>query len=770
MENHPSTFAAKKLTLAEIVVIACAFLVPLFFVPMFGFPLQFSKVFIALIIATLLVLAFSAQTLRTGALSFSWSMFSWALVVLPIAYALSALFSSNPLGSLVGYQLDFDTAGFMLLGTVLALVVSFVIKSGRPVFLTLFGLIIAGWVAFLFQFIQIFFGAPFSFLGFDDATSNVVGKWNDFALFAGLIGSVSLLALTTLDPSRIYKVVLWATVGAALIFLAIINFPLAWILIGSIALSVFVYWLTRFFIFHERQKNGIASGLVLLIALFFLVAGSGVSTRLQNILALQTLEVRPSLATTLSVGMAVYEKNLLFGSGPNTFIADWSLYRPAEIIATPFWDARFSAGFGAIPTSLVTGGIVVGMAWVLFAVLFFLTFVRALLTVPAGADRSFFLVVATALSSAYLFFAHIFYVPSQSLTLLLFLCIGLFLASLRGTELTRWIFISFAERPRLGFVSVLAMVVIVSCAFVSVFGTGRLYASTVLHDRVTQTSVPDNIAESAESILRALSLSPQDRYYQTLAVIEVLRLRQIIGSGKIDEEVQEEFYNTFTRAVDAAAKAVSINRGNAANFMTLGGVYQEIVPLEVPGAYESASAAYEEARLLDPANPEIDFHIAEMKTIVGDTAGARVAVEAALKKKTDYTPAILLLAQVSLDEGKLTDAISAVEAVVYLNPNNELMVYQLGLLYFEDKIYQKAADAFTQALDLNPEYANASFFLGESYVFLEKKDDALKIFHDLETRNPGNVTLTAIIAGLEKEINPFTAENIPLPPEPSITE
>ena len=770
MEDQQAAPVAKKPALSEIVIPALAFLIPVFFIPVLGFPFQFSKVFIALIGVAFLLLIFSARTLRTGILSLSWTAFSWTLLVLPITYALSSLFSANPFGSLFGYQLDSDTASFLLLGTVLAYAVSFVAQNGRSVFSALLGLIAAGWVVFLFQFVQIFFGAPFSFFGFDVVAANLVGKWNDFALFAGLICSLSLLALTALYPSRLHKAILWLTLGASLILLAFVNFLLAWILVGVIALSVFVYWLTRRFIFRERQESGIASCLVLVVALFFLLAGSGLSTRLQNAFDIQALEVRPSLTSTLSVGMAIYEQNPFFGSGPNTFSADWLLARPADIVNTPFWDASFAAGFGSIPTAFVTGGIVVGLAWIVFAIFFFYTFIRALLTVPSGGDRSFFLVVATALSAAYLFFAHVFYVPSQSLTLLLFLCLGLFLASLRGTNLTREISISFMERPRLGFVSALAIVLVLTAVLVSLFGAGRLYASTVIHDRVTLQPLPENLSDAAASVSSALSLMPQDKYYRTLAIIEVARLRQIIGSGKNDTETQAEFKDVFTRAVDAATKAVAANRKNADNFMVLGGVYQEVVLIGVDGAYDSASVAYEEARLLNPATPEVDFHIAEMKTVLNDTAGARASAEAALKKKADYTPAILLLAQLSLNEGKLAEAILAVEAVVFLNPNNELLFYQLGLLYLENAQFQQAAGAFERALALNFEYANASFFLGESYVFLGQSDKALVQFRALEVKNPNNEPLKTIIAGLERGVNPFTEEGAPLPPEASTVE
>ena len=231
MDDQQTAPITKRLPLSEIFVTALTFLIPVFVIPVLGFSTQFSKISITLVCLTVLLFLFAIRTLRTGTLSISWPMFSWTLVALPIAYALSALFSPNFSGSFFGYQVDADTVGFLILNVVLACVVSFSVKSGRPIFSALLGLLAAGWVVFLFQFVQIFFGAPFSLIGLTNPAANLIGKWNDFGLFAGLIGSLSLLALTALSLSRWHKVILWVTLGASLILLAFVNFLLSWVLL-----------------------------------------------------------------------------------------------------------------------------------------------------------------------------------------------------------------------------------------------------------------------------------------------------------------------------------------------------------------------------------------------------------------------------------------------------------------------------------------------------------------------------------------------------------
>jgi tetratricopeptide (TPR) repeat protein len=190
-------------------------------------------------------------------------------------------------------------------------------------------------------------------------------------------------------------------------------------------------------------------------------------------------------------------------------------------------------------------------------------------------------------------------------------------------------------------------------------------------------------------------------------------------------------------------------------------VYEAVVPLNIDGAIDKAFETLAFAGLLNPTSPEVDYHVASLKAYQEDFAGARAGAESALSKKADYTPAILLLAQLSLNEGKLDDAIGAVNAAIVFNPRDSSLLYQLGLLQLQAKRYQPAADAFQAALGLTPDYANASFFLGQADVFLGKKDEALRIFKNLQTKNPDNMTLQGVITDLENGKNPFEQGTVP---------
>lgn len=744
--------------IASLLLVALGFLLPVFLIPSVDFPFQFSKTMLALVFAIALYFLFSLSTFKKAGFSIALSLPLGAVVLLPVAYLVSSVFSPNPTLSLFGYQLDTDTFAFAALGAVLSVVVLLAVTNMRQVFSVLLGLFWAGVAAVVFQLIQFFGNAPLPFPALDAPYVNLIGSWNDLGVFLGLIVSLLLVALGSLQLSRMSGLFVQGLLVASLFVLAVVNFSIAWIAVAIVAFAMFVFALTRGFSKTNDAKTGtkgMYAGAVLIVALFFIFAGNGVAVSLQNYFKIQTLEVRPSVQGTLSVLESVYAKSPIFGSGPNTFANDWFMYRPNGIVATPFWDVGFNSGFASVPTAAVTGGLVVLLAWLLLIVAVSWTSFRALLAVPEAGDRSYFLVVATAVGSLYLLLMHVIYVPEPVIGLLLFLFFGLFMASLRGSRFSKEVSVSFKESPRLGFVSILLVLVLAVCALASLYGAATVYASALKNQEANKYSNAGDLEKARSSLLSAIALSPQDRYYRSLAAVELGRLNALVTSGAKDNAAQAKFRDILTAAIQAASQTTVLNPASYDNWLSRASVYASVVPLKISGSYETAVAALNEARKYNPQTPEIDFRIAQMKAAQNDAVGARASAEASLAKKADYTSAILLLAQVSLSEGKLSEAIKSVESAVFLEPQNAQLAYQLGLLNLQAKKYDSARDAFLQALKVTPDYANASFFLGQSYFLLGQKDDALKEFKSLLNKNADNDTLKSVISSIEAGKDPF---------------
>ena len=138
----------------------------------------------------------------------------------------------------------------------------------------------------------------------------------------------------------------------------------------------------------------------------------------------------------------------------------------------------------------------------------------------------------------------------------------------------------------------------------------------------------------------------------------------------------------------------------------------------------------------------------------------------ALQVKNDYLDAVFLLSQIYAAQGNLKDAITAAQVAVQINPQNPQTLFQLGLLEYDNKSYDFAAQALEAALRVQPDYSNAQYFLGLSYARLNRIPDAAQQFAQLAKNNPDNQEVAMILASLKAGKSPFVESQPPIVPNP----
>ena len=116
------------------------------------------------------------------------------VALLPLSYLVSMFFSTDRAVALVGYRIETDTVLFVTL-MFLAFILSFTLFRTLRTALLLLSVIFAALIAaVIFQWVSVAFGAsvlPFS--TFADRSVNLIGKWNDLGLLAGLLGMLILV-------------------------------------------------------------------------------------------------------------------------------------------------------------------------------------------------------------------------------------------------------------------------------------------------------------------------------------------------------------------------------------------------------------------------------------------------------------------------------------------------------------------------------------------------------------------------------------------------
>ncbi len=746
------------------------FLLPIFFLPTLAAPFQFTKTFLLLEGVLIAFLLLIISRLKEGTLSIPLNLIvasSWLLVV---AYFLSALFASDSLAvSFIGQQFEVDTVIFVLIMALLLSITPFLVRTKTYLLRIHLVVLLSAAILALYQLTRFIFGEDFLTLGiFTDITTSPIGRWNDLGIFFGLTTILSLFMIEHTALSRLLKIVVGVLLAVSLFMVAVVNFFPVWIAIGVVSLGLFIHcFFQKYSAGMEHESDlpnspetsrdagayksvSFTSLIVLLVTIVFIVQGQTLGSYLTSVFDIVQLEARPSWTTTISILGETYQTSPILGSGPNTFREQWALFKPVEVNRTPFWNVDFSAGIGTIPTSFVTTGIVGVLAWALFFGLLLYGGFRAFVLRPAKDQTIYQLGLAAFIAAVYLWVLSIIYVPGVALLALAFFFTGLFLAALRLSGEFREKSIVFTNNPRLGFILVLTLTLILIGTVVGVYTVGQRYLAGFHFQRsVVEANIAGDLDKASENLDRAILLGGVDTHYRFASEIGLVRLNQIINQADLTiEERRTQFQNVLSATIRNAQRATEINPGNYQNWFSLGRVYQSVVSLQIEGAYDSAVSAYERAETLAPTSAALALNRAQLELANNNPTDARDFIDKALKLKNNYTEAVFLLSQLQIQAGELTEAVQSVGAATLLEPDNPAVFFQLGLLHFTIGNNELTILALERAVALNDIYSNARYFLGLAYEREGRIEEAIQQFEKVEQFNSDNEEVKTILGNL----------------------
>ncbi len=769
--------------LASMLLLFLPFLLPLFFIPSATVPFQFSKMILVSIIVLVSFALWLLSCLKDGQFVFPsvWIFLAGGAVF--IATLLSALFSGATKIALVGQVIEPGTAGFLGIMFLLMFLVACLFRSQDKIFyayLLFFGafFLVAG-----FHILRLFYGANFLSWGIlTNTTSNLLGAWNDLAVFSAIATLLSLVTLELISLSRLLKSIVYLTLFVSLFLLVVVNFSIVWYVLAFFSLIFFVYVIS----FSKSETNAVSepndavpklptrklsatSFLVLVISLTFILGGDSVGNFFANKFNVSQFEVRPSWAATYSIAKDVFAKDPLLGSGPNRFAIEWARYKPDGVNNTPFWNTDFNFGYSLILTYFIASGFLGILAWLVFLGLYLFTGFKAILF-PVKDKVSRYLVSSSFLVSFFLWIINFFYIPGSSIVALTFFSTGLFIATLVQSEAVRPKVISFIDDPKKSFASVLVLVLLlIGAVAVGYLFVEKFMASVYFQKGIIAFNAEGNIKKAADFVNKASAFDGNSAYYRSLAQIDMVQMQSLLSQNAktISVDVAQAQFQTYLRsALEHAQLAQSADKSDYQNWATFGQIYEMLVPLKLDKAYESAESAYKEALARNPKSPLLLLTLARLNATHGDTAKAKNYITQALQQKNNYTDAIFLLTQIQIAEGNIKDAINSVQAVSILSPNDSGVFFQLGFLRYNNKDFEGTVSAMQQALTINPSYANAKYFLGLSLSKLGRDKEAIAQFKDLKATNPDNAEVDLILKNLTAGRSPFTNAVPPIDSQP----
>ncbi len=732
-----------------------ALFLPIFFMPSIVSPISFGKAFLFYCGIALAFIFWLFARLQNGEVKIPKSGLLVAMVGVISAWFLSSLFSLNPALSFMGLGgNEIGTFMFFLFSGVALFLMSVLFQSEKRVMVFYFGIFISALFAFAFQVFHTLFGITILASGiFQTPTNNLIGSWNDFAIFFGFVALSALCFFELFNFGKKMKAIFAATVGLALLAMLVVNFSTVWIVFALFTLVFLVYLISTSFYSESslEQKKGHRmarlSLLVLLIAFFFILA-KGLLGGITASLNTGIVEVRPSWSATLDVVQKTLSLNPVLGSGPNTFLYDWLKFRPDSINYTMFWNVRFKSGVSHLPSMFATAGVLGGLS--LFVFLLFIIYYGMKAVSYSKNDFTKTVLITSFLGSLYLWSFTIFYSPGFLIFTLAFLMTGIFVAALVRTEQIKLIEISFFKNSKIGFVSILLIVLLMIGSVASLYFFFQKYRSLHFYtNAIKELNTKGGIDKSESNFIRAVQIDGQDRYFRALAEIGIVKMRQVLLQKGVSKDIlRKRFQDTLGAAIQNAEKATKINPLEPLNWMELARIYESVVPFKISGAAGFGIKAYEKAVELSPMDPSPLIGMARVEMYSNNLKKAENYLNSALSVKRDFTPAIFLLSQIELKKGDLKGAIKKSEEIALLSPNNAGAFFQLGILYYQDKNYNGAKSAFKRAVGINPNYSNARYFLGLIYDKDGSVKKAIEQFKKIEKLNPDNKEVKLILKNL----------------------
>jgi len=734
-------------------------LLPVLILPVLNTPIFYGKIYVSTIFVSLALIFAALSVLRAGTLFVPYSLTLVGALLVGIVAIVSAALSGDVTDSLRTFSGTLYTAATITLGVFTLLVVTSVGQHSRCVRWLLGALGISSSLLIVWHTARLISKHDLSFGLFPDQTSSIFGSWTDVAIMSA---GVIIALLFAVSQSLLRHWLRWCAVAillAALFVLAVINNTVLWGMLGVVSLSIMVMAITRrqmhttpSFIETSDTNNVwllLFAGLVFLTTLTVFLGGDSLHRALTNLTNSSFVEVRPSVNTSLDIIRSVWSDNAVTGVGPAKYADAWRIHKPTEINETIFWNTDFTTGYNFFLTQAVEVGVLGLLMWFLF-----------LGALVVSGTRTFICSTSTLKSTQYklallsfvlaVFLWSTFFIgnPGVPVFMLATALTGLYIGTSFTIRPRSAYSISLIQNPKISFVIVASLVVIVILVmwFLQQM-TEQIMATTKLNAALSQPTDADPTVVS-QLLAEAFTLHRTDTIARTDAVLQLNTMRRLLGVAEPTVEEQQAFQRAVRGAIDSSMIAASLDQTDPENWYVQAQIYTVLTQAEVEGALERAKVALDQAEKFDPHNPRVPFARAELAVLEQDTNAAREQLTAAIQKKSNYTPALYLLAQLEIAEGNVTEAITITESIIDLEPNNPARWYQLGVLYNAGQEPARALQALNQAIALDEKFANAFYvralLLAESGRVSEAEADLARVLE----LNPDNETVQTQLSAL----------------------
>lgn len=531
------------------------------------------------------------------------------------------------------------------------------------------------------MFLQLLFGSAFLmslisilsffklFLPLAIAQSvNFTPAGTSFSAAAFLIAVLPLSLIFTVAKSKILPQ--WAALTASIFS------GMALVLIGSVAVDVIILSIFAFSIFVTRKYLSSKSLLLLLtpfmisslLAMFVYIPFPG--NKIHELRNNFPQEIQLPIDISWKISATAFRDAPFFGTGPATFLYNFTNYKPVEFNQLKYWNYTFGMASNQFLQILGTWGMFGLFSLLAISVLIVNSARKVLFSVNADISEED-LILTKSLALASLVSISLLFIHASTLvsvvTMMLFA--ALFMASKKEirekvSEYSMGVKISTSGQRQLDFLPVI--VFIIFCAL-AVFVSQKTYKATLAdyYHRLALGQANKDGAKTYEYLQKAENLNPYIDLYRVDMAQTNFALANALATqkgptkdnpeGSFTDADKQTIQTLVTQAINEGRASVAISPRSARNWEVLAVIYKNITGV-AKNSLTFSLDAYGRAIQLDPMNPTLRLNVATIYHVNKNYDLAVRFYSDAINLKPDYTNGYYNLAVVLKEKGDLQNA------------------------------------------------------------------------------------------------------------------
>lgn len=578
--------------------------------------------------------------------------------------------------------------------------------------------------------------------------SLAVGSFEEFSMY---LAPLTILAMIASFDRRIIvlpKTFIKIVFALSVFLLLIINYIPSWWVLFVGTILVFLYHKSR----KEVDKSTFFSSLILVMpiaVIVVLVLNFTVTGQYSVFRQRSAANFQLDFGNSAYVAKEALRNDFLLGQGSESFPFLYSKYRSPDLNKTAWWDIRFNKSFSFALDFLISGGILVFLAYLFFIVSILILVYRLYRKISILEYENATIPELTLLLVVLLIFEQFIFSFNIVLLFIFFLLLAaqmfytekfdIILFKNRLNKSNHLLASSKMQKIFFSLGAVLLVLFIIDIQIIKIWTAELFYQKA---NEAQDLGLKERYLSAANSLHEN-----QFRYQVSLAKIfrdkALLELKK--GAREKDLKMTENFVNS---AIGLSKKAVISAPYSVVPFEILGTVYRDLVDFS-PDSLKLAVVTFKQAEILEPSNPIILTEIGKLLLRNKEVNDAELYFRKAIKAKPDLSDASVYLSRALANQGKYEEALMELGKLELALGTPEVK-FEIGRVYFNQNKYSAAETKFQEVIALAPVNANALYSLGLSLEKQGKTAEAILYYRRALNLNPNNLELKQKIGSLEK--------------------